>query len=416
MPRRVPPLNAKQIEKWRPDPARTLELVDGAVPGLRVQLSPFGDLTWSLSVRVHGVRRRIAVGKELKLAEARRKAEQLRAEIASGIDPTAIRKEARARQRAAAKGVGTLESVIKAYFETGPGSALRSNAEAQRMIRRVFVDHLPRPSLDVRSSELQLTIDAYGSKSSAQHAAGYLRPVLKWAAKRGLMIKGDLLEAPPQPSVQQRVLTHVEVGSLWRILGWETHDAAARFMLLTAARCEEACGATWSEIDLERAQWVIPAERRKDTHANTRRGATDHTVPLNRQAVALLERVRAREDSERVSEPSKPLGDALVFTGGRGAKIANWPRRSRNMQKRLGFDVTPHTLRRTCATLAGDLGHPPHVVSALLGHRIGGALHSGYNQSRYRAECALALQQLADLIDSLAAGEDNVVTIASRRT
>ena len=40
MPKRVAPLNAKQIEKWRPDPSRILELVDGAVPGLRVRLTP----------------------------------------------------------------------------------------------------------------------------------------------------------------------------------------------------------------------------------------------------------------------------------------------------------------------------------------------------------------------------------------
>jgi integrase len=405
LPKRVPPLSAKRIEGWKPDPTKTLELVDGAVSGLRVQLSPFGDLPFSLSVRVHGVRRRIAVGKELKLAEARRKAEQLRAVIASGGDPTGERKALKAWRNAAARGIGTLESVIAAYYETGPGSALRSGTEAQRMLRRVFVDHLPRPSLDVRSSELQLTIDAYRSNSSAQHAAGYLRPVLKWAAKRGLMTKGDLLEAPPQPPVRQRVLTHEEAGRLWRTLGWGTHDAAARFMLLTAARCEEACGAIWSEIDLERAHWIIPAERRKDTHANTRRGAMDHIVPLSRQAIALLERLERGEP------------ETLVFTGGRGAKIANWPRRSRNMQRRLGFDVTPHALRRTTATLAGDLGQPPHVVSALLGHRsIGGSLHSGYNQSRYLIEVAQALQMVADFIETRgAARKDDVIAVQSKR-
>jgi integrase len=411
MPKRVPPLSAKQLEAWRPDPARTLEKIDGAVPGLRVQLSPFADLTWSLSVRVHGVRRRIALGKGLKLAEARRKAEQMRAEIAAGVDPTAARKETRARHRAAAKGVGTLESVIATYYGEGPGSALRSGAEAQRMIRRVFVEHLPRPSLDVRSSELQLTIDAYPSKSSAQHAAGYLRPVLKWATKRNLMPKGDLLEAPPQPPVQQRVLTHEEVGKLWRTLGWDAHHVAMRFMLLTGARCEEACGATWSEFDLEARTWTIPPERRKDTHASARRSAQSaHIVPLSRQTMALLEQIghsSADASSTRISGEPK----TLVFTGGRGAKIANWPRRSVIMQKRLGFHVTPHALRRTVATLAGDLSYPPHVVQALLGHRVGTSLHSGYNQSAYRREVAEALQGIADMLDRLAAGIDNVVAL-----
>src|SRR6478609_3890938 len=84
MPRRVKPLNAKQVAAWRPDPIRTLELPDGALPGLWVRLTPSGDISWSLNVRVHGVRRRIAVGRKLGLAEARRRAEALRVEIASG--------------------------------------------------------------------------------------------------------------------------------------------------------------------------------------------------------------------------------------------------------------------------------------------------------------------------------------------
>ena len=33
MPKRATPLNARQLEKWRPDPSRTLELVDGAIAG-----------------------------------------------------------------------------------------------------------------------------------------------------------------------------------------------------------------------------------------------------------------------------------------------------------------------------------------------------------------------------------------------
>jgi len=87
MPKRVKPLNAKQLEKWRPDPDRTLELVDGAVPGLWARLAPNGEMSWSLNVRVQGVRRRIGLGRGLRLAEARRKAEEARLSIAKGGGP-----------------------------------------------------------------------------------------------------------------------------------------------------------------------------------------------------------------------------------------------------------------------------------------------------------------------------------------
>jgi integrase len=106
--------------------------------------------------------------------------------------------------------------------------------------------------------------------------------------------------------------------------------------------------------------------------------------------------------------------NTLVFVGQRAAKLLNWPRWSGVVEKQLGFEVTPHALRRTCATLAGDLGQPPHVVSALLGHRVGTALHSGYNQSKYTAEVADALQRVADMLDALAIGSEKNVTLVGK--
>ena len=124
MPKRVTPLNAKQLERWRPDPVRTLELVDGAVPGLWVRLAPSGEMSWSLNVRVQGARRRIALGRGLRLAEARRKAEEARFLIAKGEDPSEARRALVARRKAAQAGVGTLGSVIAAYYDQGPGATL----------------------------------------------------------------------------------------------------------------------------------------------------------------------------------------------------------------------------------------------------------------------------------------------------
>ena len=401
MPKRVAPLNAKQLERWKPDRNRTLELIDGAVAGLRVRLAPTGELSWSLSARLEGRRRRIALGRGLKLAEARRKAEDARSRIARGEDPAEAQRTRNERRKAAAQGIGTLGSVIAAYYEQGPGATLRSGASARALVERVFVDHLSRAALDVRSSELQLVIDGWRSKSSGRHCAAYFRPAMRWAAKRGLMTRGELLEGPPLGEMRQRVLTHDEVGQLLRVLGWRSRGAAARFMLLTGARREEVCGATWGEI--KDGFWTIPSARRKDTRPSPRRTKEDHVIPLSRQALALLERI----------ERGGP--DDLVFAGEGGARLTNWPRWSARIERQLGFDVSPHSLRRTCATVAGDLGQPPHVVSALLGHRsIGGALHSGYNQSRYRSEVGAALQMVADMLDVLERGPDNVVSIMRR--
>ena len=378
-----------------------MERADGAVAGLWARLAPSGELSWSLNVRVQGVRRRIGLGRGFRLAEARRKAEEARLLIAKGEDPSEARRASFARRRAAQAGVGTLGSVIAAYYDQGPGAAQRAGTAARALVERVFVDQLPRPALDVRTAELQLWIDGWPSKTSALRAAACFRPLGRWAAKRGLMAKGDPLEAPTQGEKKQRALSRDEIGRLLRDLNGRPHDNAARFMLLTGARREEVCGATWPEI--KEGFWIIPAARRKDTRPSGRRAKEDHVIPLSRQAMALLSEIG----------PDEP--HALVFAGERGARLTNWPRWSARIEQRLGFDVTPHALRRTCATLAGDLGHPPHVVSALLGHRsIGGDLYAGYNQSRYRAEVADALQMVADLLEALAAGQDNIIAIRRR--
>ena len=65
-------------------------------------------------------------------------------------------------------------------------------------------------------------------------------------------------------------------------------------------------------------------------------------------------------------------------------------------------DWSAHALRRTSATLAGDLGAPPHVISVLLGHsNVGGQLVAGYNHSIYSSEHTDILQRLADNLEEI---------------
>jgi integrase len=74
-----------------------------------------------------------------------------------------------------------------------------------------------------------------------------------------------------------------------------------------------------------------------------------------------------------------------------------------------------HTLRRTAATLAADVGAEPHVISVLLGHKnVGGQLTATYSKSRYRREHAEALQRLADQIDAIERDESNILSLRSR--
>jgi integrase len=405
--KRVPPLTAAQVTKLKPDPEKTLELVDGAVPGLRLRITPAGTRTWSLNVRANGVMRRFEVGRQLGLAEARTQAAAMRQRIGNGADPTAEKRAARQRAVSATQGVGTLRSVVATYFSSGRGSNLRSKAEQEKRIKSVFVEHLDRPAIEVTSAELQLAIDGHKAKTSAARATSYLVKVLKWAAKRGLVHGPFNLEKPEPPPPNQRVLSQEELAMVLPAFNGP-YGACSLFILLTGARLQEATNATWGEFDLTAKVWTVSAGRRKDTRppsARSNRKKDPLVVPLPRQIVKLLKRVREAEKSRRqmVGDTRPIRGTDLVFAGQRGGKLNNWHRWLNATAKKTGVTGwSAHALRRTTATLAGELRVPPHVVSIVLGHvNVGGQLVSGYNQSRYASQHADALQKVADLVSTL---------------
>jgi integrase len=399
--KRVKPLSSAQVRNLKPGKT-TIELVDGAVPGLRVRMTPGGVMTWSLNVRDRrGERRRFDVGRGLGLAVAREKAEELRRQIRQGSDPTAEKRATRARAKDAELGIGTFGSVVAAYFQSGPGSLLHSRAEQQRRIQGVFAKHLERPSVEISPAELQITADRHPSASAAGHAVAYARPLAAWASKRELMRSGfGALEKPTTrgdvdgEGTGQRTLSQAELHRILPSFGRRGHGAAARFMLYTACRLEEACGATWGEVDLQRGTWSIPASRRKDTRSKLRAKRvpqSDHTIPLPGQALELLKQIGPSENT------------SLIFRGDRGAKLQNWDRWTKSIASATGIvGWDRHTLRRTTATMSGQLGAPPHVISALLGHRnIGDQLIAGYSKARYTTEVGEILQRVSNQLEAI---------------
>ena len=76
------------------------------------------------------------------------------------------------------------------------------------------------------------------------------------------------------------------------------------------------------------------------------------------------------------------------------------------MKAKLGIDVTPHALRRTFKTMLGEIGAPPYVGSAALGHAPGDATASAYDKATYFAERVEYVGRLADRLDVLEVGSE----------
>ena len=148
----------------------------------------------------------------------------------------------------------------------------------------------------------------------------------------------DLLRGLPSGAPGDAVFPHAKA-----------HSAVLRFILLTLARREEAAGARWREIDLTSGTWTVPGERTKN--------AEPHTVPLSRQAIALL----------RALGPG--AADELVFRTFAGGPISNWDRETKILQEASGTEGwTRHDLRRTGATMLGEMGELPDIIEAALNH------------------------------------------------
>jgi integrase len=393
MPKRVPPLSAKTLANIRVG-QHAKELADGYVPGLRVRVLPSGTRSWSLNIRNNqGVRRRFDLGAGLSLAVARRKAEDLRRAVRDGADPTAERRAARQRAQAARDGVGTLAALLETYFTTGPGAQLRRAQQAKKLIKAVFEEVLGVPLLDLARPRMQLLADEWASRHSAALAIRSLRPCLKWADKRGMVQTGVWdLEPPIAGTRRERVLTEDEMRAIWPHLHG-TPGQVFKWLIWTGCRLNEAVGMTWGEIQSDK--WTIPARRSK-----SKRG---RTIPLTSQALLLL--------GER--EPGDP--DALIFPSARGALLSNWDRVTKALHKASGTSAWHrHDLRRTVATMLGDLGFAPHVVSVVLGHaHVAEGATAVYARSRYQREHQEALQALADEIDRITKGGSNIVRLAA---
>jgi integrase len=128
---------------------------------------------------------------------------------------------------------------------------------------------------------------------------------------------------------------------------WPAAVAAARFLALTGWRSGEVLGLRWEEVDLRRRTALL-----KDTK-------TGRSVrPLSNGACDIL-RTLTR-------------GGVLVFPATRGdGRMSGFPKFCARIARNGGLpaDVTPHVLRHSFASLAGDLGYSEPTIAALVGHK-----------------------------------------------
>jgi integrase len=130
---------------------------------------------------------------------------------------------------------------------------------------------------------------------------------------------------------------------------WPAALATARFLALTGWRSGEALTLRWGHVDIERRTARLP---------DTKTGLS--VRPLSHPACDVLRTL------------TRGGADALVFPANRGkGTMSGFPSMFARMTKAgmLPTDVTPHVLRHSFASLAGDLGYSETTIAALVGHK-----------------------------------------------
>ncbi|MBO6581990.1 MAG: tyrosine-type recombinase/integrase [Hyphomonas sp.] len=362
---------------------------DGGGTGLYLRVEPNGSRFWVQRVTIKGRRREIGLGSPpvVSLANARDTAIDNKRVIRGGGDPIA--------ERAKAREVLTFDRAIDQYLETKL-TEFRNEKHAKQWqstldtYARPVLGRLPVSEIEVRHV-LRVLEPIWAKKTqTATRLRGRIEAVLSWATVAGFRIgdnparwKGNLSELLPKPSKVARgdnhpALSLQDAPNWWRNVSTREGIAAraVQFACLTAARSGEVRGMTWSEVDLNQALWIIPAERMK---ANR-----EHRVPLPGKAIEILKSLPRLKDCEFVFFSSKGgmLSDMALSAVMRRLQHAE------EAAGRIGYrdprskrPAVPHGLRSTFRDWAAERGYERDLAEIALAHNVGSEVERAYRRT-----------------------------------
>lgn len=384
--------NAKATDK-------TLRLKDER--GLYLEVSPKGGKWWRLRYWLASKENRLSLGvyPDVSLKEARERRDEARRLIAKGIDPSAARKEEKAEVAAEAL---TFEHVAREWYERfkPKWSPSHSLDVIQRLEKNVFPSLGPRPIRDITAPELLAAvrlIEGRGAIESARRVLQMCGQIFRYAIATGQAdrdIAADLRGAlPPAREKHHASITDPKgVAQLLRAIdgyqGSFVAHCALRIAPLVFARPGELRHAEWSEIDFDKAEWRIPAEKMKMRE--------QHIVPLSRQAVAILRELQPLTGAGRYVFPSirtsaRPMSENTVLAA----------------LRRMGYtkdEMTGHGFRSMASTLLNEQGWNRDAIERQLAHGERNAVRAAYNFAEFLPERRRMMQAWADYLDKLKVG------------
>lgn len=364
--------------------------------GLYVEVFPTGGIVWRFRYRVAGKREKLTLGKypALTLKNARIKRDE--AAQAAAMDKSPARQKQLAKQAAA--DATTVAEFGERFFREIVAKDRQDITIPRRYFDKAIVPAIgSKPVRDVTTEDVRAIIwkkKDEGFDAAAGNIRGVLKRLFDYAMTAGLVSVNPVLALPMRhvhkAKARDRALSPDEIRTSL-IAAFESNirrqfKIGLHLILLTMVRKSELLLARWEHVDLEQAEWHIPAE-----HSKT---GKPHIVFLSRQSVALFKELQAQAG-----------GSALVMPG-RGSLTKPFAHNAINNALKValkGQDIpafTIHDLRRTASTLLHENGWPSDVVEKALNHTISG-VRGVYNRAEYEPQRRDMLQFWADYIEQL---------------
>ncbi len=401
------PLTDASIRSAKPKD-KTFRLFDSR--GLYLEINPAGGKWWRWKYRVGGKEKRLSLGvyPDVSLKLAREKRDAARRQLAKGIDPGHARKA----EKLAQAGAESFETIAREWHAKFSPGWVASHGD--RILRRLEKDLFPwlgkRSMLEIKAPELLVVlrrIENRGALETAHRAMQNCGQVFRYAVATGRAERdptGDLRGALPSPKKKHHVsiIEPKRIAELLRAIdsyqGYFVTKCALRLAPLVFVRPGELRQAQWSEIDLEKAEWRIPAERMKMRE--------QHIVPLSRQAIEIL---RELEPLTKREIPGRPNTPYFVFPSAHSLNRPMGENAILGALRRMDYtkeEMTGHGFRSMASTLLHEQGWNHQVIERQLAHAERNSVSAAYNFAEHLPERRKMMQAWADYLDGLKAGAE----------
>ena len=399
-------LTDTKVRSAKPE-EKEYSLVDG--DGMFLLIHPNGSKYWRFRFRFGGKQHLMAFGvyPETSLADARQKREEARRLVAAGVDP---REHKRAVKEEQAKEVVTFESVARDWHASNQKWSESHSGRVLKSLEDNLFDAIGKRNIaELKTRDLLIPIKAVEMSGRLEVAARLQQrttAIMRFAVQSGLIDYNPAQEiAGAVATAKRQHRAALELNRIPELLhridtytGRPLTRLAVELTLLVFIRSSELRFARWSEVDFETAMWTIPGEREplegvKHSHRGSKM-RTPHLVPLSRQALTILERIKSMSGNRELifvgdHDPRKPMSENTV---NKALRVMGYDTK---------VEVCGHGFRTmACSSLIESGLWSKDAVERQMSHQERNSVRAAYiHKAEHLGERRLMVQWWADYLD-----------------